>query len=133
MPSSFSAFAIPVALVIPCTLIASIGLQTGAGFCRPMPTDRTTPVSSTRRDAIRTSRSRRPSEYLKQLYFDSLIFSPEALRHLAAQVGINQIMLGSDHPYPWQDHRVDHIMAATSLSDDDNLRYSGATPRRYSA
>ena len=33
--------------------------RTGAGFCRPMPTDRTTPVSSTRRDAIRTSRSRK--------------------------------------------------------------------------
>ena len=33
--------------------------RTGTGFCRPMPTDRTTPVSSTRRDAIRTSRSRK--------------------------------------------------------------------------
>jgi len=30
---------------------------------------------------------KKPSEYLKQLYFDSLIFSPEAIRHLAAQVG----------------------------------------------
>jgi predicted TIM-barrel fold metal-dependent hydrolase len=66
-----------------------------------------------------------PTEYLKQLYFDSLIFSPEALRHLAAQVGISQIMLGSDHPYPWQDHPVDHIMATTSLSDDDKLAILG--------
>src|SRR5213596_534756 len=43
---------------------------------------------------------KKPTEYLKQLDFDSLIFSPEALRHLAAQVGVSQIMLGSDHPYP---------------------------------
>jgi len=28
-----------------------------------------------------------PTEYLKQIYFDSLVFTPEALRHLAAQVG----------------------------------------------
>jgi predicted TIM-barrel fold metal-dependent hydrolase len=48
-----------------------------------------------------------------------------ALRHLAAQVGISQIMLGSDHPYPWQDHPVDHIMATTSLSDDDKLAILG--------
>src|SRR5919108_1995873 len=31
--------------------------------------------------------SHRPTEYLKQLYFDALVFTPEALRHLAAQVG----------------------------------------------
>ena len=68
---------------------------------------------------------KKPTEYLKQLYFDSLIFSPEALRHLAAQVGISQIMLGSDHPYPWQDHPVEHIMATTSLSDDDKLAILG--------
>src|SRR6059058_1287109 len=43
-----------------------------------------------------------PTEYLKQIYFDSLIFSPEAIRHLAAQVGASQIVLGSDYPYPWQ-------------------------------
>ena len=43
---------------------------------------------------------KKPTEYLKQLYFDSLIFTPEALRHLAAQVGAGQIVLGSDYPYP---------------------------------
>ena len=47
---------------------------------------------------------KKPTEYLKQLYFDSLIFSPEAIRHLAAQVGASQIVLGSDYPYPWQLH-----------------------------
>ena len=54
---------------------------------------------------------KKPTEYLKQLYFDSLIFSPEAIRHLAAQVGASQIVLGSDYPYPWQLKPVDHIFA----------------------
>jgi aminocarboxymuconate-semialdehyde decarboxylase len=31
--------------------------------------------------------AKQPTEYLKQIYFDSLIYSPEAIRHLAAQVG----------------------------------------------
>src|SRR6516164_6099569 len=62
---------------------------------------------------------KKPSEYLRQLYFDSLVFSPEAIRHLVAQVGSSQIVLGSDYPYPWQLHPVDHIFACTSLSDDE--------------
>ena len=32
----------------------------------------------------------------------SLVFTPEAIRHLAAQVGAGQIVLGSDYPYRWQ-------------------------------
>src|SRR5262249_53147690 len=36
---------------------------------------------------------KKPSEYLNQLYFDALVFTPEALRHLVAQVGASQVML----------------------------------------
>ena len=68
-----------------------------------------------------------PTEYLKQIYFDSLIFSPEAIRHLAAQVGAGQIVLGSDYPYPWQLHPVGHILASTSLSDDEKADILGRT------
>jgi aminocarboxymuconate-semialdehyde decarboxylase len=62
---------------------------------------------------------KKPSEYLKQLYFDSLVFSPEAVRHLAAQVGTSQIVMGSDYPYQWQLHPVDHIFGCSFLSDDE--------------
>src|SRR5580658_6052729 len=58
-----------------------------------------------------------PTEYLNQLYFDALVFTPEALRHLVAQVGASQIMLGSDHPYIWEQHPVDHVFATTTLTD----------------
>jgi predicted TIM-barrel fold metal-dependent hydrolase len=68
-----------------------------------------------------------PTEYLKQIYFDSLIFSPEAIRHLVAQVGAGQIVLGSDYPYPWQLQPVDHIFASTSLSDEDKANILGRT------
>src|SRR5262252_9611907 len=37
---------------------------------------------------------KKPSEYLKQLYYDSMIFTPEGLRHLIAEVGATQIVLG---------------------------------------
>ena len=54
---------------------------------------------------------KKPTEYLKQMWFDSLIFTPEAIRHLQAQVGASQIVLGSDYPYPWALKPVDHIFA----------------------
>jgi predicted TIM-barrel fold metal-dependent hydrolase len=73
---------------------------------------------------------KKPSEYLKQLYFDSLIFSPEAIRHLAAQVGAGQIVLGSDYPYRWQLQPVDHIFACDSLSDDQKIAVLGGTAAR---
>lgn len=68
---------------------------------------------------------KQPTEYLKQIYFDSLVFTPEALRHLAAQVGVGQIVLGSDYPFPWQLQPVDHIFASTSFSDDEKADMLG--------
>jgi aminocarboxymuconate-semialdehyde decarboxylase len=62
---------------------------------------------------------KKPTEYLNQIYFDSLVFTPEALRHLAAQVGTSQIVIGTDHPIPWNEHPVDHIMATKTLSDKE--------------
>ncbi|HML14759.1 MAG TPA: amidohydrolase family protein [Xanthobacteraceae bacterium] len=68
---------------------------------------------------------KKPSEYLNQLYFDSLVFTPEALRHLTAQVGTSQIMLGSDLPFPWQGHPVDHVLATTTLTDAEKVAILG--------
>jgi aminocarboxymuconate-semialdehyde decarboxylase len=70
---------------------------------------------------------KQPSEYLKQIYFDSLIFSPEAIRHLVAQVGASQVVIGSDYPYPWEMHPADPILASASLSDDEKADILGRT------
>ena len=53
---------------------------------------------------------------MKQIFFDSLVFTPEALRHLVAEVGSSQVVIGTDHPIPWNPHPVDHVMATKSLS-----------------
>jgi aminocarboxymuconate-semialdehyde decarboxylase len=73
---------------------------------------------------------KKPTEYLRGLYFDSLIFTPEALRHLAAEVGSSQIVLGTDHPIPWQDKGVDHILGTPSLSDAEKVAILGGTAAR---
>src|SRR5216683_479862 len=73
---------------------------------------------------------KKPSEYLNQLYFDALVFTPEALRHLVAQVGASQVMLGSDHPFVWEQHPVDHIFATSTLSDDEKAAILGGNAAR---
>ena len=62
---------------------------------------------------------KKPSEYLRQIYVDSLVFTPEALRHLVAEAGIGQVMIGTDHPIPWEEHPVDMIMNTPTLSPAD--------------
>jgi aminocarboxymuconate-semialdehyde decarboxylase len=67
---------------------------------------------------------KKPSEYINQLYFDGMVFSGEGLRHLVAQVGASRLMLGTEHPIPWETAPVDHVMG-TPISDDDKAAILG--------
>ncbi len=69
---------------------------------------------------------KKPTEYLNQLYFDALVFTPEALRHLVAQVGASQVVIGTDHPIPWEENPVDHVMATTTLSMEQRAAILGS-------
>ena len=66
-----------------------------------------------------------PSEYLKQMYYDTMVFSPEGVRHLAAEVGANQLMVGTDFPYPWTTTAVDLILSTPGVSDADKVAMLG--------
>jgi aminocarboxymuconate-semialdehyde decarboxylase len=70
---------------------------------------------------------KKPTEYLRQLYFDTIVFTSEALRHLAAEAGSGQIVMGTDYPYPWTKTSVDHILDTPGFSDDERVAMLGAT------
>ena len=62
---------------------------------------------------------RKPSEYLKsQILVDTMVFSEEGLRHLVAEVGIGQVVYGTDIPFNWP-VTVDLVLNAPFLSDAD--------------
>ena len=73
---------------------------------------------------------KKPTEYLNQIYFDALVFTQEALRHLVAQVGASQVMIGTDHPIPWEEHPVDHVMATTTLTEAQRAAILGGNAAR---
>ena len=62
---------------------------------------------------------RRPSEYMRQqILADTMVFSEEGLRHLVAEMGVSQIVFGTDVPFNWP-VTVDLILNASFLSDAD--------------
>jgi predicted TIM-barrel fold metal-dependent hydrolase len=70
---------------------------------------------------------KKPTEYLKQIYVDNIVFTPEAMRHLGTEVGYERIMLGTDYPYPWEDHAAELILAAPGATDAQKLAMLGGT------
>src|SRR5438552_7416064 len=70
---------------------------------------------------------KKPTEYVRQLYYDSIVFTPEALRHLAAEAGVGQIVMGTDYPFPWTSTSVDHILETPGFSDADKIAMLGGT------
>jgi aminocarboxymuconate-semialdehyde decarboxylase len=70
---------------------------------------------------------KKPSEYLAQMYYDTMVFSPEGIRHLAAEFGANQLMVGTDYPFPWTKTMVDELLATPGLSDNDRIAILGGT------
>ena len=68
---------------------------------------------------------KRPSDYIRQIYYDTMVFRPEGVRHLAAEVGVSQLMVGTDYPYLWTDAAIDVILDTPELSDDDKVAILG--------
>jgi aminocarboxymuconate-semialdehyde decarboxylase len=62
-----------------------------------------------------------------QLYFDTIVFTPESLRHLIAETGPDKVMVGTDYPYPWTSTEIDLVMNTPDLSDDDRIAILGGT------
>jgi aminocarboxymuconate-semialdehyde decarboxylase len=56
-----------------------------------------------------------------------MVFRPEGVRHLVAEVGVSQLMVGTDYPYPWTTTAIDLILQTPGLSDADKIAILGGT------
>ena len=70
---------------------------------------------------------KKPTDYLRQLYFDTLVFTPEGLRHLVAQCGVGQIMVGTDTAIPWVKDPIGQVLETPNLTDADRIAILGGT------
>jgi aminocarboxymuconate-semialdehyde decarboxylase len=78
-----------------------------------------TDVACDVRDNAMCLNKKHPREYFKQqILVDSMIFSEEGLRHLVAELGVGQVVYGTDIPYNWP-VTVDLILRASFLKDSE--------------
>ena len=70
---------------------------------------------------------KKPTEYLKQFYYDTIIFTSDALKTLATEVGADRIMMGTYYPFPWTSTSVDHILNTPGFSDAEKIAMLGGT------
>ena len=100
----------------------------GGGFL-PSYANRSDAVITTFPDEVGPVPKKKPTEYIRggQLYFDSIMFTNEGMRHLIAEVGIDHVVLGTDYPFPWNIAPIDHVMSIPGLSDEDRIKILGGT------
>lgn len=70
-----------------------------------------------------------PEAGFSALYFDSLVFDPEALEYLALKAGSGRIMLGSDAPFPMGDHAPLAVIERARLAPQEKQAILGGTAR----
>lgn len=103
----------------------------GGGYL-PSYANRSDAVCRTFPDRVGPLPKKAPTSYLKdgQLYFDSIVFTPEALRHLIAETGPDRIMVGTDYPFGWTSTEIDLVLNTPGLTDDDRIAILGGTAAR---
>ena len=67
------------------------------------------------RPDCRTVIRKAPSSYLKKMYFDTISFDPQMLRHMIDQYGPGHVLLGTDYPY--------------DMGEEDPVGLIGSVPR----
>jgi len=73
-----------------------------------------------RPDLCAVDNNHSPRKYLSRMYFDSLVHEPAKLDFLIKLVGADQIMLGSDYPFPLGD--ADPGKMIESLAYDESIK-----------
>jgi len=76
----------------------------------------------------RGEEQKKPSDYLKQIYFDSLVYRTQNLQQLIDEAGVSQIVLGTDYPYGMENRNaVAHILSVPDLTDEERQAILGGT------
>lgn len=71
-----------------------------------------------------------PSAYLKNLYFDTLVYSVEALEYLKRVAGADHLMVGTDYPFPLGDWMAAEKVEALSCPEEEKSAILEGNARR---
>jgi aminocarboxymuconate-semialdehyde decarboxylase len=71
-----------------------------------------------------------PSFYLKKIYLDTIVFTPDQLEALVKLFGAEKILLGTDYPYDMGEYDpIGHIASVAFLSEVDRAAIAGGNAK----
>jgi aminocarboxymuconate-semialdehyde decarboxylase len=82
------------------------------------------------RPELKRTIPQRPSEYLRRLYFDTIVHSVSALDYLVKVVGPERVVVGTDYPMAMGDFDSVRKVKALKLSDADRELVLGGNATR---
>lgn len=75
-----------------------------------------------RPDLVAVDNDVNPREYLKRFYVDSVVHDPQALRYLLEVMGPEQVMLGTDYPFPLGEQKPGSLIEKLGLEPGEQER-----------
>jgi aminocarboxymuconate-semialdehyde decarboxylase len=72
-----------------------------------------------------------PNQYLKRFSVDSAVFDQRALQFLVETMGAEQVMLGSDYPFPLGEHGSGSLIRSSELPEDAKRQLLGTNAERF--
>jgi aminocarboxymuconate-semialdehyde decarboxylase len=82
-------------------------------------------------ERCRENLERKPSEYLKDFYYDTVNFDPSCLRLAIDFAGVDHIVAGSDYPHMIGSlSKMLEAIRSLGLSDEDEAKVMGGNARR---
>lgn len=79
------------------------------------------------RSETRANTARSPLDLLRRLYFDTIVFEPQALRFLVDLVGADHVALGTDAPFDMGDETPLDTLAAARLDEAQRRQVAAGT------
>jgi aminocarboxymuconate-semialdehyde decarboxylase len=59
-----------------------------------------------------------PSDHLKRIWYDSVVYDGMALKHLIDRVGVGQVVIGTDYPFDMGNYEVHDLIAQVPDLDE---------------
>ncbi len=70
-----------------------------------------------------------PVDSIRRLFFDSVVLDPIYLEYLVKIFGSDRILLGSDHPFPWEPDPL-KVVRKANLTESDRTQILSGNARR---
>jgi aminocarboxymuconate-semialdehyde decarboxylase len=74
---------------------------------------------------------KRPTEYLKRIYVDSVVFTPDQLEALVKTFGIDHVIMGTDYPFDMLEYDpIGHINSVVGFDDTMRANLAGGNLKK---